>query len=312
MWCASRHRSASWRWARRTRTSPRPPMKRWSSCSRRRCSTPAAPLSGRNRQEMVIAAGRRPAHHGGMAHPHTVAVVAFDGLQLLDLAGPVEVLRTATRLGAAPPYRTLIATPDGAPVRSRERRRAGSGRLDRGARPRRAPDRHARGRGWRRHPGRDGDAVLRRRSRRPSRRARRVDVGLLRLVPPRRGRAPRRLRGDDALGVVRSARRAVPAGHGARGPDLRARPRPLDLRGRHRRHRSHASRSWSTTTARSSRMRWQVGSSCSCAAPAASRSSACSSAPMPAASPSIAELQRWLPDHLDRDLSVEALAARVA
>lgn len=49
---------------------------------------------------------------------HEVVVVAFDGLQLLDLAGPVEVLRTATRLGASPPYRTLIATPDGRPVRS--------------------------------------------------------------------------------------------------------------------------------------------------------------------------------------------------
>jgi transcriptional regulator GlxA family with amidase domain len=49
---------------------------------------------------------------------HTVVVVAFDGLQLLDLAGPVEVLRTATRLGADPPYRTLIATPGGGPVRS--------------------------------------------------------------------------------------------------------------------------------------------------------------------------------------------------
>jgi transcriptional regulator GlxA family with amidase domain len=50
--------------------------------------------------------------------PHTVAVVAFEGLQLLDLAGPVEVLRTATRLGADPAYRTVIATPTGAPVRS--------------------------------------------------------------------------------------------------------------------------------------------------------------------------------------------------
>jgi transcriptional regulator GlxA family with amidase domain len=49
---------------------------------------------------------------------HTVALVAFDGLQLLDLAGPVEVLRTATRLGASPPYRTLIATPGGQSVRS--------------------------------------------------------------------------------------------------------------------------------------------------------------------------------------------------
>ncbi|HMF05200.1 MAG TPA: helix-turn-helix domain-containing protein [Acidimicrobiia bacterium] len=49
---------------------------------------------------------------------HEVVVAAFDGLQLLDLAGPVEVLRTATRLGASPPYRTVIATPEGRPVRS--------------------------------------------------------------------------------------------------------------------------------------------------------------------------------------------------
>jgi transcriptional regulator GlxA family with amidase domain len=49
---------------------------------------------------------------------HEVVIVAFDGLQLLDLAGPVEVLRTATRLGASPPYRTVVATPDGRPVRS--------------------------------------------------------------------------------------------------------------------------------------------------------------------------------------------------
>ena len=49
---------------------------------------------------------------------HNVAIVAFDGLQLLDLAGPTEVLRTATRLGATPPYQTVIATPDGRPVRS--------------------------------------------------------------------------------------------------------------------------------------------------------------------------------------------------
>ena len=40
-----------------------------------------------------------------------VVVVAFDDFQLLDLSGPVEVLRSATLLGADPPYRTLIATP---------------------------------------------------------------------------------------------------------------------------------------------------------------------------------------------------------
>jgi transcriptional regulator GlxA family with amidase domain len=52
------------------------------------------------------------------AQPHTVAVVAFDRFQLLDLAGPVEVLRSATRLGADPAYRCLVATPGGGAVRS--------------------------------------------------------------------------------------------------------------------------------------------------------------------------------------------------
>jgi len=45
-------------------------------------------------------------------------VVVFDDFQLLDLAGPVEVLRSATRLGVDPPYDTRVATPNGQPVRS--------------------------------------------------------------------------------------------------------------------------------------------------------------------------------------------------
>jgi transcriptional regulator GlxA family with amidase domain len=57
-----------------------------------------------------------PANHAPVTH--NVVVVAFDGLQLLDLAGPVEVLSAATRLGAEPAYRTLVATPEGRPVRS--------------------------------------------------------------------------------------------------------------------------------------------------------------------------------------------------
>jgi transcriptional regulator GlxA family with amidase domain len=47
-----------------------------------------------------------------------VVVVAFDDCQLLDLAGPIEVLRSATRLGADPGYEIRVVTPDGAPVRS--------------------------------------------------------------------------------------------------------------------------------------------------------------------------------------------------
>ncbi len=50
--------------------------------------------------------------------PRQVLVVAFDGFQLLDLAGPVEVLRSATRLGAQPPYAVRIAAPQGGRVRS--------------------------------------------------------------------------------------------------------------------------------------------------------------------------------------------------
>jgi len=48
----------------------------------------------------------------------TCVMVAFDGFQLLDLAGPVEVFRTATLVGASPGYRTIVATPSGRPVRT--------------------------------------------------------------------------------------------------------------------------------------------------------------------------------------------------
>jgi transcriptional regulator GlxA family with amidase domain len=47
-----------------------------------------------------------------------VVFVAFDGFQLLDLAGPVEVLRAANLLGASPNYETSVATPGGEPVTS--------------------------------------------------------------------------------------------------------------------------------------------------------------------------------------------------
>jgi len=48
----------------------------------------------------------------------TVVLVVYDGCQLLDLAGPADVLRAATLLGAAPAYRTIVASPDGAAVRA--------------------------------------------------------------------------------------------------------------------------------------------------------------------------------------------------
>src|SRR5436309_16101407 len=76
---------------------------------------PAFAGRGRNRHELVIAAMERQRQDGAV---RTCVVVAFDRFQLLDLAGPVEVLRAATRLGAEPEYETLIATAGGRPVRS--------------------------------------------------------------------------------------------------------------------------------------------------------------------------------------------------
>jgi transcriptional regulator GlxA family with amidase domain len=74
---------------------------------------------GRNHHRIGIAAKPSIADDLPVAtETHTVVFVAFDGFQLLDLAGPVEVLRTATRLGASPAYRTRIATSGGEPVQS--------------------------------------------------------------------------------------------------------------------------------------------------------------------------------------------------
>jgi transcriptional regulator GlxA family with amidase domain len=61
-----------------------------------------------------------------MTHEHTVVVVALDGLQLLDLAGPAEVLRTANYCSNGPRYRTLVATPGGDDVRTDSGVRVGS------------------------------------------------------------------------------------------------------------------------------------------------------------------------------------------
>jgi transcriptional regulator GlxA family with amidase domain len=47
-----------------------------------------------------------------------VVFVAMDAFQLLELAGPLDVVRAASLLGADPPYRSVVATPGGNPVRS--------------------------------------------------------------------------------------------------------------------------------------------------------------------------------------------------
>ncbi|MFZ4516754.1 MAG: GlxA family transcriptional regulator [Microthrixaceae bacterium] len=47
-----------------------------------------------------------------------VVLLCVDRLHLLDLGGPAEVFRAANLLGARPPYRNLVVTPDGGPVRA--------------------------------------------------------------------------------------------------------------------------------------------------------------------------------------------------
>ena len=51
----------------------------------------------------------------------TVLVVGFDRLQLLDLAGPIEVFDAADRVAGGGAYRIVVATPGGRAVRSTSR-----------------------------------------------------------------------------------------------------------------------------------------------------------------------------------------------
>jgi len=57
-----------------------------------------------------------------MSQPRHVVLVAYDGVQLLDVAGPADVFYTASRVVAAakggPAYRLTIATPDGVAARA--------------------------------------------------------------------------------------------------------------------------------------------------------------------------------------------------
>lgn len=51
-----------------------------------------------------------------MQQNHTVVFVAYSGVQLLDLAGPLEVFDGARRAGDHISYQKIIATVDGAPI----------------------------------------------------------------------------------------------------------------------------------------------------------------------------------------------------
>ncbi len=53
-----------------------------------------------------------------MSEPRTIVLVVFDRLQLRDLAGPLEVFATADEIAGGDAYRILVASPDGGRVRT--------------------------------------------------------------------------------------------------------------------------------------------------------------------------------------------------
>src|ERR1700716_3624218 len=54
----------------------------------------------------------------------TVVILAYDGVQLLDVTGPIEVFETARERGAG--YRVLVASPAGSDVLAGSRTRLGA------------------------------------------------------------------------------------------------------------------------------------------------------------------------------------------
>ncbi len=225
-----------------------------------------------------------------MAHPRSVVVVVFDDFQLLDLAGPVEVLRGATRLGADPPYESRVATPNGASVRSESGVSVGA---DLGHGTRRA-----------RHDApflRDLAAVASR-----ARRVTSVCTGAWLLA------AAGLLDGYAATSHWSSCDALA-----ERHPEVEVQPDRIYVHDRdrwtsagvtagidlflaivehdHGAERAHDVAGWLVVFARR---------------PGGQSQFSAQLRAHPAATPSIAELQRWLSDHLAENLSVEVLAAR--
>jgi transcriptional regulator GlxA family with amidase domain len=65
-------------------------------------------------------AGRRTVAGEARSGPSRIAILLYDGVDLLDSGGPYEVFLTATRLavrdGAQPPFEVVTITPGGDPV----------------------------------------------------------------------------------------------------------------------------------------------------------------------------------------------------
>ena len=169
--------------------------------------------------------------------PRPVEVLAFPAVQLLDVAGPLQVFATANERGAVgTPYAPRV-------IAAGDLGLTASAGLRLVADP--LPDLDA--------PldtlviaGGPGvlaacdDPALVAWVRARAARARRVASVCTGAFLLGRDRAPRRAPGRDPLDPVRRAGPALPAGPGRAGPDLRARRPGLVLRGGHRGHRPDA------------------------------------------------------------------------
>ena len=224
----------------------------------------------------------------------TVIIVAFPGVQSLDVTGPLEVFHTAARI-AGGGYDVRVATLDGdTVVASSGLRLAGDlaladvGAIDTlivaggdGTAAMRAT------RGWS-----TGCASARRG-------ARRVALGVLRRVPAGRGGPARRPPRDHALGACAASSPTATRGGRRPRPDLHARRRPVDLGRRHRRHgpRAGARRGGPRPRGRArDRPRWLV---LFLRRPGGQTQFSAQLAAQVAEREPIRELQQWIADHPD-------------
>src|SRR4051812_39774197 len=72
-------------------------------------------MIGRNRPWVVIAANRARGHDGAVRR---IAILAFDGVQTLDVTGPFEVFASANRLRGGEEYSIEIVAPEARPLRT--------------------------------------------------------------------------------------------------------------------------------------------------------------------------------------------------
>lgn len=241
---------------------------------------------------------------------HAVAVVVYDDFQLLDLAGPADVLRVASLLDARPPYSLTVLTPGGRAARADSGITvAADGSLEEAAladdrfgtllvvggigaerlsEDRCALDAIARlaSRAERVASVCTGSLVLAAAGLLDGRRATTHWASCERLAAhhPEVTVEPDRIYVRDgdvwtSAGVTAGADLALALVEDDAGPEL-----------------AHAVAGWLVMFVR--RPGGQAQFSAQLLA-------------QPARSPAILELQRWLPDHLDEDLTVEALAARI-